>query len=206
MRRSTHTSCVLYVAALPALPVSHAADVPLIRRCSSRRRWPASNGAWAIVRAHPFLTATNVQALGLIAALSHRPALNAASMMGPLVSAAQLVKSVEIVEHSTEIDGLTLLCGGARMAGASPLDGFDLSAGYFFPPTILGGPGVLKSRVWREEVFGPVICVASFAVRRPPAACSAFNAWLNLSFATQDEAEAIRLANDCDFGLGGASP
>lgn len=86
--------------------------------------------------------------------------------MGPLISGAQLAKSIEIVKLSTEVDGLSVLSGGARMAGASPLDGFDLSAGYFFPPTILGGPGVLKSRVWREEVFGPVICVTSFVVRR----------------------------------------
>lgn len=76
-----------------------------------------------------------------------------------------MAKSVAIVEHSTAVDGLDVLCGGVRMTGVSPLDGFDLSDGYFFSPTILGGPGVLDSRVWREEVFGPVICVASFAVR-----------------------------------------
>lgn len=95
---------------------------------------------------------------------SYFAALNPESMMGPLISAPQLTKSIDIVKHSLEEDSLKVECGGERMSGPSALDGFDLGQGYFFPPTILSGPGVTKSRLWREEVFGPVICVASFAV------------------------------------------
>ncbi|MCJ1689102.1 aldehyde dehydrogenase [Rathayibacter sp. VKM Ac-2927] len=52
--------------------------------------------------------------------------------------------------------------------------------GFWFPPTVLlpssGDP------VWREEVFGPVVSVLPF----------------------EDEADAIRLANDTDYGLSGS--
>ncbi|KAK9825118.1 hypothetical protein WJX74_010698 [Apatococcus lobatus] len=52
-------------------------------------------------------------------------------------------------------------------------------SGQFFPPTIL--TGITHSmRIWREEVFGPVMAVAAFN--------------------TDDEA--VALANDCPFGLG----
>jgi aldehyde dehydrogenase (NAD+) len=50
----------------------------------------------------------------------------------------------------------------------------------FVEPTILLRAPV-DSSAWREEIFGPVLAVRSF----------------------EDEDEAIRLANDSDFGLGG---
>nr|WP_239123941.1 aldehyde dehydrogenase family protein [Rhizocola hellebori] len=52
--------------------------------------------------------------------------------------------------------------------------------GYWFPATVLAaGPG---DRHWREEVFGPVLSVMPF----------------------DSESEAIRLANDTEFGLSGS--
>jgi acyl-CoA reductase-like NAD-dependent aldehyde dehydrogenase len=53
-------------------------------------------------------------------------------------------------------------------------------SGAFFPPTILKNI-TPNMRVWHEEVFGPIYPVVSFS----------------------DEAEAIRLANDTVYGLGG---
>ena len=53
--------------------------------------------------------------------------------------------------------------------------------GEFFAPTVLTGV-TPAMRIWREEVFGPVMVVVPFA----------------------DDAEAIALANDCAFGLGSA--
>lgn len=51
--------------------------------------------------------------------------------------------------------------------------------GDFFAPTLL--TGVRPSmRIWKEEVFGPVMVVVPFS----------------------DDAEAVALANDCPFGLG----
>ncbi|WP_181779923.1 aminobutyraldehyde dehydrogenase [Pseudonocardia pini] len=59
-------------------------------------------------------------------------------------------------------------------AGGSPADG----AGYFYPATVVSGL-TQDDELVREEIFGPVITVQSFS----------------------DEAEALRLANDTDYGL-----
>jgi aldehyde dehydrogenase (NAD+) len=53
--------------------------------------------------------------------------------------------------------------------------------GYWFPPTVLA-PVSAGDRQWREEIFGPVIAVMPF----------------------EDEADAIRLANDTEYGLSGS--
>ena len=53
--------------------------------------------------------------------------------------------------------------------------------GFWFPPTVLT-PADPQDRVLREEIFGPVLAVVAF----------------------EDEAEAIRIANDSDFGLSGS--
>ena len=53
--------------------------------------------------------------------------------------------------------------------------------GYWFPPTVLG-PVSNDARPAREEIFGPVACVIPF----------------------EDEAEAVRIANDTIYGLSGS--
>ncbi|KAL8281121.1 hypothetical protein RQP46_006479 [Phenoliferia psychrophenolica] len=109
---------------------------------------------------------------------------HAGSMMGPLISARQLGVVEELVE-AARADGVEVRCGGKRMSGLSPLDGHDLSTGFFYPPTIIAdGPSTLvtSTRIWREEAFGPVICVVAF----------------------DTEQDAIRMANDSEFGLGSA--
>jgi acyl-CoA reductase-like NAD-dependent aldehyde dehydrogenase len=53
--------------------------------------------------------------------------------------------------------------------------------GWWFPPTVLLAKST-GDRHWREEVFGPVLSVLPFS----------------------DEAEAIRLANDTEYGLSGS--
>jgi aldehyde dehydrogenase (NAD+) len=71
----------------------------------------------------------------------------------------------------------------AREAGAAVASGGSVAADagpLFVEPTILLQAPV-DSSAWREEIFGPVLAVRSF----------------------EDEDEAIRLANDSDFGLGG---
>jgi aldehyde dehydrogenase (NAD+) len=70
------------------------------------------------------------------------------------------------------------LAHGATVAfrGSAP-DG----PGYWVAPTVLA-PADLRSPIWREEVFGPVCAVVSF----------------------EDEAEAVALANDTEYGLSGS--
>lgn len=70
-------------------------------------------------------------------------------------------------------DGATLLTGGQRPA-ACPV-------GYFLAPTVFCNVKP-HHRVWKEEIFGPILSVATF----------------------KTEAEALHLANDCEFGLAGA--
>lgn len=89
--------------------------------------------------------------------------------MGPLTSAAQQSTVLRYIDQGIA-DGLTLLTGGKRAAG--------FTRGYFVEPTIFVDVPT-TSALWREEIFGPVLCVRTFTT----------------------EEEAIALANDSDFGL-----
>ncbi|KAH8898417.1 aldehyde dehydrogenase [Thozetella sp. PMI_491] len=105
--------------------------------------------------------------------------------MGPIISAKHLRKVEELVDGAVAGDLATVAAGARRMQGISPLDGFDLSKGSFYEPTLLvsaAGQSIAKSRIWREETFGPVIVLVGF----------------------DTEAEAVGLANDSVFGLGAA--
>ena len=110
---------------------------------------------------------------------------NPESMMGPLISERSLGNVESLVNEAIKSGTVRALTGAERMRGPSPLDGFDLSKGYFYPPTILVSADtnfehVRASRVWKQEIFGPVIVLASF----------------------KTEEEAVLLANDSEFGLG----
>jgi acyl-CoA reductase-like NAD-dependent aldehyde dehydrogenase len=68
---------------------------------------------------------------------------------------------------------------GARMlaGGAEPPEG--LSRGWFVKPTVFSGNN--SNRIAREEIFGPVVVIIPFA----------------------DEADAVNIANDSQYGLAG---
>jgi acyl-CoA reductase-like NAD-dependent aldehyde dehydrogenase len=72
------------------------------------------------------------------------------TQLGPLVSANQRNASEEFIAESKRA-GRRLAFGGNR----------PVSRGYFLEPTVLLDvePG---DRVWREEVFGPVVCIRPF--------------------------------------------
>jgi betaine-aldehyde dehydrogenase len=93
-----------------------------------------------------------------------------ATQIGPLVSADQR-KSVE--EFIGEARGAlrTIACGGGR----------PHPRGYYLEPTVVLQPE-MSDRVWREEVFGPVVCIRSF----------------------DDEAAMLREVNDTPYGLSGS--
>ncbi|MEU6443119.1 aldehyde dehydrogenase family protein [Streptomyces sp. NPDC047046] len=71
-------------------------------------------------------------------------------------------------------EGAELLCGGARLDGA-------LAGGYFMQPTVFGSV-TNDMRIAREEIFGPILSILPF----------------------EDLDEAITIANDSEYGLGGA--
>jgi len=87
------------------------------------------------------------------------------SEMGPLISAGQR----DVVQGF--VDEVEVAFAGSAPSGR----------GYWFPPTVVLASST-QERIWREEVFGPVVAVMPF----------------------EDEAEAIRLANDTEFGLSGS--
>jgi aldehyde dehydrogenase len=64
------------------------------------------------------------------------------------------------------------------LAGGKASYNQGLEGGYYIEPTLLKGNN--KMRVFQEEIFGPVACVTTF----------------------KDEAEAIEIANDTEYGLG----
>jgi acyl-CoA reductase-like NAD-dependent aldehyde dehydrogenase len=91
-----------------------------------------------------------------------------ATDVGPVISAASRDRCRGHVE--------TALSEGARLvAGGRPLDG----PGHFVDPTVFADV-TPSMRLFREEVFGPVLAVTPF----------------------DDEADAVRLANDGEFALG----
>ena len=93
------------------------------------------------------------------------------TVLGPLVSKAQLARVESYVEMA-QAEGATVVTGGKRRTVDTAPEG------NFYPPTILTGVDP-ASRVAQEEIFGPVLCV--------------------FEFDTEDEV--IELANNTDFGL-----
>ncbi len=92
-----------------------------------------------------------------------------ATQMGPLVSD----------DHRTRVNGYVDAGDtGLEIAGTSPV---PQGPGWWFPATVLA-PVDPRERVWREEIFGPVVAVTPF----------------------DDEAHAVALANDTPYGLSGS--
>lgn len=87
--------------------------------------------------------------------------------MGPLTSAAQWHKVAEYFQIA-RAEGLHCLTGGSTLA----------REGWFVSPTLYVDVPA-SSRLWQEEIFGPVLCTQRFST----------------------EAQAIALANDSRFGL-----
>jgi acyl-CoA reductase-like NAD-dependent aldehyde dehydrogenase len=89
--------------------------------------------------------------------------------MGPLISAAQRETVRSYVENSAEpVD--------VAFRGKAPV-----GAGFWYPATVVLVRST-RERVWREEVFGPVVAVLPF----------------------EDEADAVTKANDSEYGLSGS--
>ncbi len=99
------------------------------------------------------------------------PGLEEGVEMGPLVSAEHRERVLGYVEDARA-------SGGAVVTGGDRARGPTLDGGHFVQPTVLADVPP-SSRAVREEIFGPVLSVASFS----------------------DTEEAIRAANDTPYGL-----
>ncbi|MCW8945522.1 MAG: aldehyde dehydrogenase [Sedimenticola sp.] len=98
--------------------------------------------------------------------------LDSETMVGAQASQEQFDKILTYLEIGKQ-EGAEVLIGG----GVEPM-GEGFGEGYYIQPTLLKGHN--KMRVFQEEIFGPVVSVATF----------------------KDEAEALEIANDTEFGLG----
>jgi succinate-semialdehyde dehydrogenase/glutarate-semialdehyde dehydrogenase len=96
---------------------------------------------------------------------------NAGADVGPLVDDAALAKVRRQVDDATA-KGARLLTGGDRVVEGG------LRGGIFFAPTVLADVDATM-QIYREETFGPVAALIPF----------------------DDEDEAVRLANDTEYGL-----
>ncbi len=98
--------------------------------------------------------------------------LDTETMVGAQASQQQFEKIMGYLQIGRD-EGAEVLTGG----DAEALNG-DLGTGYYIQPTLLKGTNDM--RVFQEEIFGPVVAVTTF----------------------KDEAEALAIANDTEFGLG----
>jgi aldehyde dehydrogenase (NAD+) len=129
---------------------------------------------WAASRllVHESLRAPLLEKVRAIAeGLKLGPGVEDGVEMGPVVSEEHATHILGFVEDARASGG-TVVTGGSRVT-----DG-RLAAGNFVRPTILADVPS-SSRAVREEIFGPVLSVASFT----------------------DPEEAIRAANDTSYGL-----
>ena len=90
------------------------------------------------------------------------------AMISPLVSAKQLERVMGYIEQGRK-DGAEIVSGGYRLD----------RKGYFVKPTVVTGVDPATSRLYKEEIFGPVVTILPF----------------------DDDDEAIAMANDTSYGL-----
>jgi betaine-aldehyde dehydrogenase len=93
------------------------------------------------------------------------------TQMGPLVSDAQRKRVQAFIEQAKK-DDARILCGGNIPQDEA------LKNGFFFEPTVIS-EAKPETNIFKEEVFGPVVCISKFSNRE----------------------DALKLANTTDFAL-----
>jgi len=99
------------------------------------------------------------------------------TIIGPMVSPGHLAKVRSYIELGPK-EGATLLCGGLDRPSYAPALPERVKHGNYVWPTVFADVDN-RMRIAQEEIFGPVACLIPF----------------------KDEADAIRLANDIQYGL-----
>jgi len=95
------------------------------------------------------------------------------TLLGPIISSNSCSRIQGVIDTAIENESGRLVTGGKKLDG-------DLSGGYFIEPTVFADVEN-KSSLAQNEIFGPVLSVMR----------------------ASGEEEAIRLANDTSYGLGG---
>ncbi|MFS3128435.1 aldehyde dehydrogenase family protein [Nocardioides sp. Bht2] len=111
-------------------------------------------------------------AIERVKAIKQGNPLDDTTMMGAQASNDQLEKILSYLDIGKQ-EGAKVLTGGERLV----LDG-DLAEGFYVQPTVFEGNNSM--RIFQEEIFGPVVSLTSF----------------------DDEADALKIANDTLYGLG----
>jgi betaine-aldehyde dehydrogenase len=112
----------------------------------------------------------------ILPSLSERARSFAGPTMGPVVSQGQYARVLAYLA-AAEQEGLQAVHGPKQQPELKP----KLGDGYFIAPHIFRDVPT-TSKLWKEEIFGPVLCLRAFS----------------------DEAEALHLANDSIYGLAAA--
>ncbi|WP_048438038.1 5-carboxymethyl-2-hydroxymuconate semialdehyde dehydrogenase [Caenimonas sp. SL110] len=99
--------------------------------------------------------------------------LDEKTVIGPMISQAHLAKVRSYIELGPK-EGATLLCGGLE----APVVADRVKRGNYVMPTVFADVDN-RMKIAQDEIFGPVACLIPF----------------------KDEADAIRLANDIQYGL-----
>lgn len=99
--------------------------------------------------------------------------LDEKTIVGPMISQGHLAKVRSYIELGQK-EGANMLCGGLD----APVLPDRVKNGNYVLPTVFADVDN-RMRIAQEEIFGPVACIIPFS----------------------DEAEAIRLANDIQYGL-----
>jgi len=112
--------------------------------------------------------------LGKISKIKMGHGLQPGIKMGALISKDHRSKVENYIKVGKD-EGAKLVCGGRRPEGS------DFDKGFFLEPTVFDDVQP-EMRIAREEIFGPVLSVIPF----------------------ESEADAIRIANDTNYGLAAA--
>ena len=103
--------------------------------------------------------------------------LDEQTIVGPMISAAHLAKVRSYIELGPK-EGATLVCGGLDRPSDAPELPERVRRGNYVWPTVFADVDN-RMKIAQDEIFGPVACLIPF----------------------KDEAHAIALANDVQYGL-----
>jgi 5-carboxymethyl-2-hydroxymuconic-semialdehyde dehydrogenase len=103
--------------------------------------------------------------------------LDDTTIVGPMISPAHLAKVRSYIELGPK-EGATMLCGGLDRPSYAPELPTRVKNGNYVWPTVFADVDN-RMRIAQDEIFGPVACLIPF----------------------KDEAHAIELANDIQYGL-----